>query len=125
MSLKLLGMFCIENNRKTGGNRHFWCLMQKKEPKGCQNPISWTYYVTSTLWQYSGMVFEFPDITWGLSGGHLEDQFGRFLPFSTFFEAYRPDCHLKCCQKPISPIHYVTSDLRQYFGMVFELPDIA
>ena len=64
------------------------------------------------------MVFEFPDITWRLSGGHLEDQFGRFLPFSTFFEAYRPDCHLKCCQNPISPIYYIVMEFCDDFGMV-------
>ena len=37
-----------------------------------------TYHAKMDLWQYFGMIFEFPEITWGSEGGHLEDQFDHF-----------------------------------------------
>ena len=95
------------------------------DPKRCQNPIQWTYYVTSDLWRSFGMVFKFPVITWSLSGGHLTDQFGRFEPFSTFLEGHRPNCDPKRCQNPMPWTYYVTSDLWRSFGMVFEFPVIT
>ena len=58
------------------------------DPTRCQNPIPWTYYVTSVLWRSFSMIFEFPVITWSLSGGQLTDQFGRYEPFLTFLEGH-------------------------------------
>ena len=55
----------------------------------------------------------------------LEDQFGRFKPFLSFLEGYRPNCDLKCCHNPIPPTYYATMDLRQYLSIVFEIPEIT
>ena len=77
-------MFCIENNRKTGGNRQFLTYRPKCNLKCTQIPTSWTYYVILDIWQYFWMVFEFPITTWGLCGVNYRANWAVLGHFSCF-----------------------------------------
>ena len=54
----------------------------------CPNPIAPTHYATRDLRIYLPIVFEFPEITWGSAGGHLEDQFSHFETFFVFLKRH-------------------------------------
>ena len=51
--------------------------------------MSWTCYVILDLWQYFGIVFEFPKTIGGLCGGIYRVNWAVFEPFFTFSEGYR------------------------------------